>query len=198
QVTSRHLALDEEPGETGQGQQDQGGDDQDDDRGGLQDGHLPQALADRARSWPTRGNVSIVIKAGLNPLNVRLFAMQCQGDADAPRDRLRRPWRAGKTRWAGHLGPAHPEIPHLCRVLGWFEPGSARWEPSARLQASPLARGMLTTRAEELPFTLIGSQPSPYITHSAGKRLPSSITPPRRRRRQAPDRLSTTAPSLAV
>src|SRR5262245_66264422 len=75
----------------------------------------------------------------------------------------------------GTLGSRPSEIPHLCRVLGWFEPGSARWEPSARLQASPLARGMLTTRAEELPFTLIGSQPSPHITHSAGKRLPDSL-----------------------
>src|SRR5215471_19440917 len=74
-------------------------------------------------------------------------------------------------------GPARLEVPRLCRVLGWFEPGSTRWEPNARLQASPLARGMLTARAGGLPFTLIGSQPSPHITHSAGKCCPAALGP---------------------
>ena len=70
--------------------------------------------------------------------------------------------------------------------------------PMRGLQASPLARGMLTARAEGLPFTILGSQPSPHITHSAGKRVSDLIRPAGPGNRQVPARPSRTAPSRSV
>ena len=70
--------------------------------------------------------------------------------------------------------------------------------PMRGLQASPLARGMLTARAEGLPFTILGSQPSSHITHSAGKRVSDLIRPAGPGNRQVPARPSRTAPSRSV
>ena len=59
--SGRQLSLDQQSAESCQGQQHDERDDQDDERGGLQDGHLPRAPADR-RGFGWRGvTLSIVI-----------------------------------------------------------------------------------------------------------------------------------------
>ena len=60
--------------------------------------------------------------------------------------------------------------------------------PMRGLQASPLARGMHTARAEGLPFTILGSQPLSHITHSAGKRVSDFIRPATPRKPSSPRR----------
>lgn len=50
----------------------------------------------------------------------------------------------------GTLGPAHPKVPRLCRVIGWFEPGLPGGSPVRDFRL-PLSRGACTPSRGRTP-----------------------------------------------
>jgi hypothetical protein len=73
QPTGRDLPLVEEPGDHSERQQDEDGDDQDDQRGGIQLRHLPSGVGRSAGSRTDPGPDHNLDKAAVNAPNIRLF-----------------------------------------------------------------------------------------------------------------------------
>jgi len=158
----------------------------------------PQVSADQpGRTDPGLGHNRD--KATVNAPKIRLFSFWCQGGSRAPTTESKwrvcalarravplkgmiSARRVGEVRTAGHRvgdpqkhngrdarsrpSKSSPPLPCDRLVRTWYYQVGAQCATSG----FPSREGHAHRHAEELPFTLLGSQPSPHITHSAGKR----------------------------
>ena len=158
----------------------------------------PQVSADQ--QGPHRpGARSQSRQATVNAPKIRLFSFWCQGGSGAaptesewrvcalarrgaPLKGMISTRRVGEVRTAGHRvgdpqkrngrdarsrpSKSSPPLPCDRLVRTWYYQVGAQCATSG----FPSREGHAHRHAEELPFTLLGSQPSPHITHSAGKR----------------------------